>query len=314
MRLNRSVGCRIFHSLPVIPVYFIVVTVVISFTVFVGAKVTDFADVFISLCFYFCALMTVVCHTFAMFTDPGHVRRNNKQKFSDENITRKLKKEDKELLQIMENDFINDTKTENVKINHPLICLKCKSFRPERAHHCKYCNKCVYKMDHHCPWIANCVGFNNQKYFVLFLFYATVGDFIAFVCLAPLAYTSTLNLIYNPGIYTRGKYFVRGTSAIVQFISVFWPPFLAFMGCALAFAMALAIGILLYQQVENILHNTTGIEHMEFKCDKDSPWYIQKKYGLKMRMVMGFGNKLLWFFPYFKANKYNNGVSYSIVE
>lgn len=29
-------------------------------------------------------------------------------------------------------------------------------------------------MDHHCPFIGNCVGKYNHKYFVLFLFYATV--------------------------------------------------------------------------------------------------------------------------------------------
>ncbi|KAF4703027.1 Palmitoyltransferase zdhhc15, partial [Perkinsus olseni] len=33
----------------------------------------------------------------------------------------------------------------------------------------------VLKMDHHCPWIYNCVGFGNHKYFFLLLLYATVA-------------------------------------------------------------------------------------------------------------------------------------------
>jgi hypothetical protein len=55
-------------------------------------------------------------------------------------------------------------------------CLKCKKYKPDRTHHCKFCNGCTLKMDHHCPWVGNCIGFKNYKFFLNMIFYALVNS------------------------------------------------------------------------------------------------------------------------------------------
>ena len=36
-------------------------------------------------------------------------------------------------------------------------------------YHCHICGRCIYRYDHHCPWINNCVGSHNIGRFTLFL-------------------------------------------------------------------------------------------------------------------------------------------------
>jgi palmitoyltransferase ZDHHC2/15/20 len=61
------------------------------------------------------------------------------------------------------------------------FCKKCQCRKPDRTHHCSTCRTCVLKMDHHCPWLANCLGHYNYKAFLLFLIYTSVFCIVCFV-------------------------------------------------------------------------------------------------------------------------------------
>ncbi|CAF3524435.1 unnamed protein product [Adineta steineri] len=65
-------------------------------------------------------------------------------------------------------------------------CFVCQCIKPDRAHHCSICEKCVLRYDHHCPWTNSCVSYGNYKFFVLFLCWAWI--FCAYVAATSLEY------------------------------------------------------------------------------------------------------------------------------
>ncbi|KAJ6582789.1 DHHC palmitoyltransferase-domain-containing protein, partial [Mycena sp. CBHHK59/15] len=67
-------------------------------------------------------------------------------------------------------------------------CRKCWAPKPERAHHCQYCGRCVLKMDHHCPWLGGkCIGHRTYPAFLHFILCITLlATYIAVVCVFAL--------------------------------------------------------------------------------------------------------------------------------
>ncbi|CAJ1989045.1 palmitoyl acyltransferase 12 [Leishmania donovani] len=111
-------------------------------------------------------------------------------------------------------------------------CSFCKQFKPDQAHHCHTCHCCVYRMDHHCPWINNCVGRGNSKFFLLFVGYIPVGAF-------HIVLTSLFSCVFHfPKFFDMA---LQDDSVLQSMVIILSIIFSTVMGiCFLAFALHFA--------------------------------------------------------------------------
>ncbi|KAJ8922359.1 hypothetical protein NQ315_004302 [Exocentrus adspersus] len=59
------------------------------------------------------------------------------------------------------------------------FCSACETVAPPRSWHCKICKTCILKRDHHCMFTSCCIGHENQRYFLVFVFYMFVATMYA---------------------------------------------------------------------------------------------------------------------------------------
>lgn len=123
-------------------------------------------------------------------------------------------------------------------------CETCEIVRPPRASHCRDCDHCVMRFDHHCPFVNNCVGQRNYHFFIGF---ETAVLMLAAIVIPTLVWA-----------------FFSSDTGGPKSLTVIWLRFTAMTGCACLSAVALLLaGLWLYHlwlvaRGETTKENITG--------------------------------------------------------
>ncbi|XP_021112952.1 palmitoyltransferase ZDHHC3 isoform X4 [Heterocephalus glaber] len=230
------------------------------------------------------AFLALASHCRAMLTDPGAVPKGNATK-----------------------EFIESLQLKPGQVVYK--CPKCCSIKPDRAHHCSVCKRCIRKMDHHCPWVNNCVGENNQKYFVLFTMYIALISLHALVMVGvhflhcfeedwtnlPRAYGLDRAGPAEAPVSLHAK--AQPLTVRPAECSSFSPPttvILLILLCFEALLFLIFTSVMFGTQVHSICTDETGIEQLK----KEERRWAKKTKWMNMKAVFGHPFSLGWASPF----------------
>lgn len=177
-------------------------------------------------------------------------------------------------------------------------CYECHFYKPPDAHHCRACGKCIVDMDHHCPFINNCVGRANLRNFVLFLFWACLTMvYVMFICGSVLYNTATeLHIRWARWGTSWEDAFQALLSTLLSLLAQ--SPVTscaAFVLFALACGVFVALLVLLIQQLVFIVKGTQYVATLQHGYPTTNKYrFANILRALGCQSMLGLFSALLW--------------------
>eukprot|EP00929_Paragymnodinium_shiwhaense_P027010 TRINITY_DN15955_c0_g1_i1.p1 TRINITY_DN15955_c0_g1~~TRINITY_DN15955_c0_g1_i1.p1 ORF type:complete len:573 (+),score=96.75 TRINITY_DN15955_c0_g1_i1:114-1721(+) len=255
-----SLGQFIFGDAPLagsLPVLFVLQIIALLYNAFVMVYMPAAGIAFnspTSLMFHAIVFMSLVGYYRAMSTDPGTVPDTPEWK-----------------------TFARQAGEQKTSGGSAKWCKKANCYKPDRAHSCGVMGHLVLRMDHHCPWLGNTVGWGNHKFFFLFLLYVNAA--------CSWLGVSLLKLLLHVTMPPLTTFLVIGAESLTMLLLSVLMPFFLFH-CYL------------------LVSNMTTIEFCEQWAQKkgeqkegaQAGWAYDMGVFANISSVMG-SNPLLWFLP-----------------
>ncbi|KAK7308442.1 hypothetical protein VNO77_42047 [Canavalia gladiata] len=186
------------------------------------------------------------------------------------------------------------------------FCLYCTKPKSPRAHHCRSCRKCIMDMDHHCPFIGNCVGAANHRSFVAFLISAVLSTIYVSIMSAyaglrtwpPLKFSlGRLNGVYGGDLAWAVMNEI--IAAILRSVLL-----LSSRGLILVYlfianvSLQIGLSVLLWQQLSYIYQGKTYLSHLTSQDNEE-----EKKDCQNIVRFFGLQYSITRFLPNFRVTR-----------
>ncbi|KAM7290859.1 palmitoyltransferase ZDHHC20-B isoform X3 [Ixodes scapularis] len=277
-----SVCVRVFKWCPVLFITTIVAwsyyAYVIQLCFFTVENI--FQKIFYLIGYHACFAMFAWSYWQTIFAEPGTIPKQFYLPMEEAERLEKEHSEDaqRQMLERLAKNLPVSCRTLNGMVRY---CEKCHLIKPDRAHHCSVCGKCILKMDHHCPWVNNCVSFTNYKHFILFLAYSLI--YCLFVAATTLQYFIKFWTVSRNDLEGWGRFHIL---------------FLFFV----AFMFAISLVSLFGYHIYLVMVNRSTLEAFRPPIFRTGPDKYGFSLGRQANVAEVFGdNKRLWVLPVFSS-------------